>query len=78
NNLQAIYNLIDSLVLGENVKKWRYLIWHYTCWCMWKHRNDIIFKGHTFDGGELLGGIKINSWEWFLYKKQNTARIFFS
>ncbi|KAG5010433.1 hypothetical protein JHK82_019080 [Glycine max] len=60
NDLQAIYNLFGSLILGE------------------KHRNGIIFKSHTFDGGKLLEEIKINSWEWFLYKKQNTNKIFSS
>jgi hypothetical protein len=40
------------------------LIWLATTWSIWKHRNDVIFKGVNSDATALLNDIKAVSWFW--------------
>jgi hypothetical protein len=41
------------------------LIWMATTWCLWRHRNNVIFKGATPDSTSLVNEIKTVSWLWF-------------
>lgn len=39
------YNIkLDNTFQEKRPRKFRYLIWHATCWCVWLTRNVIIFK----------------------------------
>ena len=41
------------------------LIWLATMWSIWKHRNNVIFKGVNPDATTLVNEIKTTSWLWF-------------
>ena len=61
---QEIYQLYDQFGLfirGRKCRRWKHLIWHAACWCLWKIRNGIAFRRELFDGAKLLEEIKIIS-----------------
>ncbi|XP_045831367.1 uncharacterized protein LOC123922713 [Trifolium pratense] len=51
-----------DLVKGHRV---RHLIWLTTNWCLWRLRNNIIFRGEVADVSKLIDNIMAVSWIWF-------------
>ncbi|CAJ2637160.1 unnamed protein product [Trifolium pratense] len=51
-----------DLVKGHRV---RHLIWLTTNWCLWRLRNNIIFRGEVADVSKLIDNITAISWIWF-------------
>ncbi|CAJ2678610.1 unnamed protein product [Trifolium pratense] len=51
-----------DLVKGHRV---RHLIWLTTNWCLWRLRNNIIFRGEVADVSKLIDNIMTVSWIWF-------------
>ncbi|CAJ2628180.1 unnamed protein product [Trifolium pratense] len=43
----------------------RHLIWLTTTWCLWKLRNNIIFRGEVAGVSKLFDNITTISWIWF-------------
>jgi hypothetical protein len=53
------------------------LIWLVTMWSIWKHRNEVIFKGVTPDAIALLNNIKMISWLWLSNRYGRNSSISF-
>lgn len=51
-------------VNSKKSPKFRYLFWIATSWCIWFHRNNVVFRGLVFDAR--VNHIKSISWEWFI------------
>jgi hypothetical protein len=62
NNFMMFGKLISSKKGGGHVNR---LIWLATTWCLWKHRNQVIFKGATPDATVIVNEVKSFSWFWF-------------
>lgn len=59
-------NLICLFVEGNVADESIYLIWHATCWCIWKIRNNIAFRERLFDGAKLVWKLWVTSSLWSL------------
>lgn len=53
---------------GRCLRKFRFLIWHAVCWCLWLMRNRIVFQSVSFDTTMVLAQINALSWSWFINK----------
>ncbi|XP_058727059.1 uncharacterized protein LOC131598482 [Vicia villosa] len=40
------------------------VIWVSVCWCIWKHRNEIVFNNGVCDVEEIIHNVKMHSWWW--------------
>jgi hypothetical protein len=68
NPLQVGWNhfqAFGALVKCKNGNRVRHLIWLATTWCIWKLRNQIVFKGAAPNIPQLVDEIKYFSWSWF-------------
>ncbi|CAJ2672826.1 unnamed protein product [Trifolium pratense] len=54
-----------SLVKVKKGMKVRHLIWLATTWCIWRMRNNILFRGEMANCSALVDSIKFISWLWF-------------
>jgi hypothetical protein len=54
-----------NMVKASKGKRVKHVIWLGTTWCIWKHRNEVLFKGVVPNASSLLGSIQIISWSWF-------------
>jgi hypothetical protein len=54
-----------KMVKSKKGNRIRHLIWLATTWCIWKHRNNVIFNGGLPNANALLENIKAISWIWF-------------
>ncbi|CAJ2673626.1 unnamed protein product [Trifolium pratense] len=53
------------IIKSKKGKKVRHLIWLATTWCLWRTRNNILFRGDKADFSALLDQIRFISWLWF-------------
>jgi hypothetical protein len=54
----------DLVILKKRGGRVNRLIWLATMWSIWKHKNEMIFKGVNPDAIALLNDIKAVSWFW--------------
>ncbi|CAJ2645290.1 unnamed protein product [Trifolium pratense] len=54
-----------AAVKAQKGMKFRHLIWLATTWCIWRMRNNIIFRGEGADFQRLFDHIRNISWYWF-------------
>jgi hypothetical protein len=54
-----------SLVKNKKGMKVRHLIWLATTWCLWRMRNNILFRDENADFAVVFDQIKFISWLWF-------------
>ncbi|XP_045802312.1 uncharacterized protein LOC123895887 [Trifolium pratense] len=59
------FTFFGSLVKSKKGGKVKHLIWLATTWCLWRLRNNIVFRGDFADFSGLLDQIKFVSWLWF-------------
>lgn len=66
-------------IASKKAHRVKYLVWMATTWCIWLHRNSVLFKGKVFDVKVVSNhikwishclskkkNIKSISWEWFI------------
>ncbi|KAL8232773.1 hypothetical protein R6Q57_002551, partial [Mikania cordata] len=60
-------DLVDVSKLGSGSKKWKKMV-HAVCvttlWCIWRHRNKIVFKSQSSSNNNLLEEIRTLSFLW--------------
>lgn len=78
NDVVAHLYQVGSQIKGKKAKRWRWLIWFIGWWKIWNQRNNIIFKGQQLGKNKLVEEIRITTWQWVLYKKENAAGFMFS
>jgi len=67
----SITGVVDHFFSFQNLLSWDRvdsvgcLWWVTTVWCLWLHRNHILFRHKVADVGEVVFIIKKLSWEWF-------------
>ncbi|PNY05892.1 ribonuclease H [Trifolium pratense] len=60
------FNFFGGIVKSKKGEKVKHLIWLVTTWCIWRLRNNIIFRGALADCAQLVDQIKLISWVWFI------------
>jgi hypothetical protein len=53
------------------------LIWHAAVWCIWRARNDRIFKNIICNVEEMVEAIEVLSWRWTLTRVKAPACLFY-
>ncbi|GAU47008.1 hypothetical protein TSUD_244370 [Trifolium subterraneum] len=64
-NLFSILNFF-SHSRGKKLRKGLTTIWNAVVWSLWRQRNAVIFDNGTRDDAEVIDGIKVLSWKWWL------------
>jgi hypothetical protein len=72
------FNSFGNTVKSKNSSRVSHLIWLATTWCLWKHRNDVIFNGVVPNVPSLLDNIKAHSWNWFSGRSGRQSLLSFS
>lgn len=76
--VSQLYSQFGFLSFERRNRRWKFSLWHVTCWCLWSQRNKIAFRNEAFDAGGILHFIKSISWQWFSYRKKVNTIFFFS
>jgi len=50
-------------------------VWVSIIWCIWKHRNGILFNQAKMDTSEIFSLVQVQSWTWL---KNKVLRVYFS
>ena len=58
----------------EGNKLWK-RVWVSIIWCIWKHRNEIVFNQAKVDASEIFSLVQVQSWAWL---KNKLPRVSFS
>jgi hypothetical protein len=54
-----------DIIKSKKGNRVRHLIWLATTWCIWRLRNNIVFRGKVADYAVLVDNINVISWIWF-------------
>jgi hypothetical protein len=76
--VQQHFLKFGDLVKGKINKRFRHLVWLATMWCLWRSRNNIIFRGDHVNISSLVDQIKYMSWFWFSGRVRNNVDVVFS
>jgi hypothetical protein len=66
-----------SVFKGKNSKKLRYIIWLATTWCIWRTRNNIMFRGDHINIISLVNQIVYIAWLWFIGRLRSSIDVSF-
>jgi hypothetical protein len=64
-------------VSNKRIIKGLRLIWHATIWCIWKARNDKIFKDKNSEVLVIVEEAKVLSWRWSLSRLKIPTCLFY-
>jgi hypothetical protein len=67
-----------GLLSGKKAKKFRYIIWMATTWCIWRTRNNILFRGAPINILSLVNQIVYIAWLWFIGRLGSTVDFSFT
>jgi hypothetical protein len=67
-----------SIIRGKNSKKLRHIIWLATTWCIWRTRNNILFRGDHINFNSLVNQIVYIAWLWFIGRLRRNVDFSFS
>jgi hypothetical protein len=71
--------IIKIMVLLEVTnKRSRHIIWLATTWCLWCHRNNIVFHGDYVKASSLVEQIKYIAWFWLIGREKLNVNVAFS
>ena len=77
-NICNHFNLFDTTLKGATNKRSRHLIWLATTWCLWRHRNNIVFRGDSVNASSLVEQIKYITWFWLIGREKLNVNVAFS
>jgi hypothetical protein len=55
-----------GILKGKKTKGLRHIIWVATTWCIWRSRNNILFRGDSVNISSLFNQILYTAWLWFI------------
>jgi hypothetical protein len=62
---------------GKKTKGLRHIIWVATTWCIWRYRNNILFRGDSVNIYSLFNQILYIAWLWFIGSLRSTVDFSF-
>lgn len=62
-DIVQLYEQMGFFIRATKIKRWKFLFWHVTCWCLWNVKNEIIIKGGIADAGNTFSKKKMLSWQ---------------
>jgi hypothetical protein len=62
---------------GKKTKKFRYIIWLAATWCIWRTRNNILFRGDHINIISLVNQIVYIAWLWFIGRLRSNVDFSF-
>jgi hypothetical protein len=57
--------------------KGRIMICCSVAWTLWNFRNSVVFENGTGSFSELLEGVKVSSWKWWLARTKNADCLYY-
>jgi hypothetical protein len=76
-SVQHHFLLFGDLIKSKVIKKHRHIIWLATTWCLWRRRNNIIFRDDRPTIFSLVHQIIYISWFWFSSRLRSNVDISF-
>jgi hypothetical protein len=77
NSIQEHFLLFGDLIKSKANKKHRHIIWLATTWCIWRLRNNLVFREDRATIFSLVNQIIYMSWFWFSGHLRSNVDIFF-
>jgi hypothetical protein len=80
NSVQQHFFLFGDLIKSKAIKvnnKHRHIIWLATTWCIWRGRNNIVFREDQVTIGSSVDQIIYMSWFWFSGRLRSNVAISF-
>jgi hypothetical protein len=62
--------LFGNLFKGKKTKRMRHIIWLAITWCIWRARNNILFRGVIFNVSSLANQILYTAWFWLIGRQK--------
>ncbi|CAJ2655981.1 unnamed protein product [Trifolium pratense] len=72
------FSSFGALLKNKKYEKARHVIWLATTWCIWRARNNVVFRGETINWKVLEDKIIYISWFWFIGKIASKSSCVFS
>jgi hypothetical protein len=76
--IQNHFTLFGTCLKGSQNKKHRHIIWLATTWCIWRKRNNIVFRGESMNISSLVEQIIYIAWFWYIGRGGNCSNVSFS
>jgi hypothetical protein len=76
-NVQQHFLLFGDLIKGNINKRYWHNIWLATTWCIWRWRNQIVFRGERANVSNIVDQIIYMSWFWFTGRSRSNVDISF-
>jgi hypothetical protein len=70
NTISQHFLLSGQLLKGRKFKRMKHIFWLATTWCIWRARNNIIFRGDLVSVSFLVNQIIYFSWLWFIGRQK--------
>jgi hypothetical protein len=51
---------------GKSIRKGLCMVWSAVVWALWRHRNSIVFENGSVNSAEVLDGIMVSAWKWWI------------
>jgi hypothetical protein len=64
--IQNHFAQFGTCLKGSHNKKHRHIIWLATTWCIWRKRNNIVFRGESMNISSLVEQIIYIAWFWYI------------
>ncbi|KAK2457421.1 hypothetical protein QL285_004692 [Trifolium repens] len=77
NSISHHFLLFGQLTKGKKVKRLRHIIWLATTWCIWRERNNIIFRGALVNIPSLVNQIIYFAWFWLIGRQKINVEFSF-
>jgi hypothetical protein len=69
-NICNHFTLFGNILKEAANKKSRHLIWLATTWSLWRHRNNIVFRGDSVNVSSLVKQILYIVWFWLIGREK--------
>jgi hypothetical protein len=75
----SIFSILNCVLAAGNPKgnKGRMMIACVVFWMVWKFRNQVVFDNGSSSIVELVEGVKVASWKWWLARTKNSQCLFY-
>jgi hypothetical protein len=77
-NICNHFTLFGESLKETNNKRSRHIIWLATTWCLWRKRNNILFRGEFVNVSSVVEQILHIAWFWLIGREMSNANVLFS